>query len=195
MSASEKVKGNAHRLIQVPGYHLHPQYDMHHTRHLVEHRKAKKKEFSLNLAPMVDMFSVLVIFLIMNFSSSGEVFFISKDIKIPQASKGQPMQSFPLISVVREKVMFDAENKEGGDAIYVEDINDGQLPKMRKMLQEVRALEKQIGGEENFRGQVNLQADEGTPIEDVKKVMRVLVDEGWTGINFIIEPVGSGKGG
>lgn len=184
-------------MIQVPGYHLHPQYDMHHTRHLVEHRKAKKKDFTLNLAPMVDLFSVLVIFLIMNFSTNGEVFFISKDIKIPQASKGQPMQSLPLISVVKDTVMFDAENKEGGDALSVEDINDGQLPKMRKMLQNVRSLETQIGGEANFRGQVNLQADENTPIEDVKKVMRVLVDEGWTGINFIIEATGTpgAKGG
>lgn len=190
--ASDKVKGHSARLIQIPGYHLHPQFDMHHTRHLVEHRKAKKKEFTLNLAPMVDMFSILVIYLIMNFSSTGEVFFISKDIKIPQASKGQPMQSFPLISVVREKVMFDAENKEGGEALYVEDLKDGQLPSLRKMLQEIRNIEKQIGGDTNFRGQINLQADEKTPIEDVKKVMRVLIDEGWTGINFIIEPVGAG---
>ena len=191
MSANDKVVGFAERLVQIPGYHLHPQYDLVHTRHLVDQRKSKKKTFHLNLAPMVDMFSILVIYLIMNFSSSGEVFFISKDIKIPQASKGQPMQSFPLISVVADKVMFDAENKEGGDALYVEDINDGQLPKLRKMLQNIKEVEKQIGGDAGFRGQINLQADEKTPIEDVKKVMRVLIDEGWTGINFIIEPTGT----
>jgi biopolymer transport protein ExbD len=188
MSGDEKVKGSMHRLVQVPGYHLHPQFDMAHTRHLVNNRKAKKKSFTLNLAPMVDMFSILVIYLIMNFSSTGEVFFISKDIKIPKASKGQPLQSFPLISVVKEKVMFDAENKDGGEALYVEDINEGQLPKLRQMLKNVKEIERQIGGEKNFRGQINLQADERTPIEDVKKVMRVLIDEGWTGINFIIDP-------
>lgn len=192
--SSEKVKGHTHRLIQVPGYHLHPQFDMTHTRHLVEHRKAKKKDFTLNLAPMVDMFSILVIYLIMNFSSNGEVFFVSKDIKLPKASKGQALQSYPLISVVKDKVMFDAENKEGGAPLYVEDIKDGQLPEFRKMLKQVRDIEKQIGGVEHFRGKVNLQADEATPIEDVKKVMRVLIDEGWTGINFIIDPIEGGGG-
>jgi biopolymer transport protein ExbD len=190
MASNDKVKGNSPRLVKIPGYHIHPQFDMSHTRHLIEYRKAKKKSFHLNLAPMVDMFSILVIYLIMNFSSSGEVFFISKEIKIPQASKGQPMESFPLISVVKETVMFDAENKENGEALYVEDINEGQLPKLRKMLKHVRSVEKQIGGDAAFRGQINLQADENTPIEDVKKVMRVLIDEGWTGINFIIEPIG-----
>jgi biopolymer transport protein ExbD len=90
--------------------------------------------------------------------------------------------------VVKEKVMFDAENKDGGEALYVEDINEGQLPKLRQMLENVKEIERQIGGEKNFRGQINLQADERTPIEDVKKVMRVLIDEGWTGINFIIDP-------
>ncbi len=188
MSENEKVKGNMNRLVQVPGNHIHPQFDMAHTRHLIGHRKAKKKSFTLNLAPMVDMFSILVIYLIMNFSSTGEIFFVSKDIIIPKASKGQPLQSFPLISVVKEKVMFDAENADGGESLYVEDINEGQLPKLRKMLQAMRKIERQIGGEKNFRGQVNLQADEKTPIEEVKKVMRVLVDEGWTGINFIIDP-------
>jgi biopolymer transport protein ExbD len=191
MSATDKVKGFSHRLIQIPGYHLHPQFDMVHTRHLIEQRKSKKKSFHLNLAPMVDMFSILVIYLIMNFSSSGEVFFISKEIKIPQASKGQPMQSFPLISLVAEKVIFDAESKEGGEALYVEDINDGDLPKLRKMLQSLKEIEKQIGGDAASRSQINLQADEKTPVEDVKKVMRVLIDEGWTGINFIVEPTGS----
>lgn len=186
---SDKVKGSSARLIEIPGYHIKPQYDLVHTRHLVDMRRHKGKSFHLNLAPMVDMFSVLVIYLIMNFSATGEVFFMSKDIVIPQASKGRPMESYPLVSIVREKVLFDAEDKGGGGGLYAEDIHVGSMPELRRMLEKIKKLEEEIGGPKNFKGQINIQADEKTSMNDVKKVMRVLIEEGWTGINFIVEPL------
>jgi biopolymer transport protein ExbD len=186
--SQDKVKGKTHRLLSTPGYHLHPQYDLHHTRWLVEERKHKKRGFSLSLAPMVDMFSILVIYLIMNFSTTGEVFFVSKDIVIPKASKGNVMQSFPLLSVVGGTVMFETEESPGQMGIYIEEINDGQVPKLRETLKQLKKIELQISGSDKFKGQINLQADENAPIEDVKKVMRVLVDEGWAAINFLVEP-------
>jgi biopolymer transport protein ExbD len=185
--ANDKIKGNASRLIQVPGYHIHPQWDLVHTRHLIHERRHKKKSFHLNLAPMVDMFSILVIYLIMNFSSSGEVFFISKQVSMPKASKGIPMQSYPLISIIGDKISFDAENIEGS-ALYVEELNDQKVPQLRNVLKKIKSIEVEIGGEKNFKGQVNLQADQETSVENVKKVMRVLIEEGWTGINFLVIP-------
>lgn len=185
--ASDKVKGHASRLIQVPGYHIHPQWDLVHTRHLIHERRNKKKSFHLNLAPMVDMFSILVIYLIMNFSTSGEVFFISKEVNMPKAAKGLPMQSFPLVSLIGDKITFDAENVEGG-ALYVEEVNDQKVPKLRSVLNKIKLIEVEIGGDKNFKGQINLQADENASVENVKKVMRVLIEEGWTGINFLVQP-------
>ncbi len=188
MSAN-KLKGYSARLIQVPGYHLHPQYDLVHTRHVLDERKSKKKSFHLNLAPMVDMFSILVIYLIMNFSANGDAFFMSKPVNLPRASKGVVLQSFPLISVVKNKIVFDAESTEGGAPLYVEEINDQQSPKLRDMLRKVAALERKISNSDKIRGQINLQADKDASVEEVKKVMRILIDEGWTGINFIVDPI------
>lgn len=189
MSVSDLLKGNSKRLIKVPGYHIHPQFDMVHTRALIEERRHKKRSFSLSLAPMVDMFSILVIYLLMNFSSSGEVFFVSKDIVIPKATKGTPMKSFPLLSVVNGRVSFEAEALAGGQGpVTGEELSAPDLPKLREMLQHLKKLSNQISAGEEARNQVNIQADENTPVDDVKKVMRVLVDEGWTGINFIVDP-------
>lgn len=188
MSSIGKVKGSAERLIHIPGYHIHPQFDLVHTRHLVEERRVQKKTFALSLAPMVDMFSILVIYLLMNFSTSGEIFFVSRDITIPNSRSGQPMESHPLISVLKGKIFFDAENPQGGKAYGVSENNDQQVPQLRAMLKKMRDIELKIGGEKNFRGKVNIQADVNTEIEEVKKVMRVLIEEGWLGINFIVNP-------
>ncbi len=184
--ASNKTKGHGARLIQVPGYHIHPQYDLIHLRNLLHARRNKAQSFHLNLAPMVDMFSILVIYLIMNFSTTGEVFFISKSVVLPKASKGIPMESYPLLSLVGDNVVFDAENIEG-KPLYIEEPNDQKVPQLREVLRKIRSIEAEIGGNKNFKGQVNLQADENTSIENVKKIMRVLIEENWTGINFIVE--------
>lgn len=185
--ADDKIKGSAARVITVPGYHILPKYDLVHTRHILNERRTKKKTFSLPLAPMVDMFSILVIYLLMNFSTSGDIFFVSKDIIIPKAKKGTPIRSFPLISLVNGMVIFDAEKVEGRPASTTE-VNDQQVPKLRAMLRKLKAISEQIGAPANMRGQVNIQADEKTPVEEVKKVMRVLIDESWTGMNFVVEP-------
>lgn len=136
---------------------------------------------------MVDMFSILVIYLLMNFSSTGEVFFVGKDIKIPQVSKGVPMQSYPLVSVVGDKVMFDALD-QNGRSVYVEEKNDGKSERLRVMLKQMKRMEEQIAGSQTFRGQINIQADESMEVEHVKRVMQILIDEGWSTINFIVEP-------
>lgn len=190
MSSSDKLKGNSARTITVPGYHIHPEWDLVHTRRHIHERHSNKSSFHLNLAPMVDMFSILVIYLIMNFSTTGEAFFIGRNIVIPKADHGKPLQSFPLVSLVKDKIFFDAEGTDGKDSIYAEEQNDGNSQKLRAMLKQIKDTEVIIGGKDFFRGQINLQADDSASVEDVKRIMRVLIEEGWNSINFIIEPKG-----
>ena len=98
------------------------------------------------------------------------------------------MQSFPLISIVGNKIFFEAQKEEGEPNETISEINDQTTPQLRAMLKRQKAFQDQVGGPVNLRGQVNIQADEKTPIEEVKKVMRVLIEENWTGINFIVDP-------
>lgn len=139
------------------------------------------------LTPLVDLFSILVIYLIMNFSSTGEVYFIAKDIKIPEVTKGTPLQSFPLVSIVDNKILFDAmgSNKK---SIFVEELSDGVNTRLRETLRLYKKIEEQIVGTESFKGQINIQADKNIDAEEVKKAMRILIEEGWTTINFVVEP-------
>jgi biopolymer transport protein ExbD len=188
MSGGSKTKGSAARLITVPGYHIHPQWDLVHLRSILNEKKSKKPKFGLTLAPMVDLFSILVIYLIMNFSTDGEIYFVSKDVSLPRATKGTPIQSLPLVSIVGDKIYFDSEKGvEAGAPGNQSEPNDGQSPQLRSFLRQLRNFYAQLNPTE-AKTKVNLQADEKTPVEEVKKVMRVLSEEGWTGINFVVDP-------
>ncbi len=185
---NDKIRGNQQRLIKTPGYHIHPQYDLHQTRLIIEERKNKKGGFHLSLAPMVDLFSVLVIYLLINFSTTGEAFFVSKDIKIPKASKGQPLKSFPLVSIFNDKVIFDMED-ERKRIVTISEPNDELNPQLREMLRSIKSVNDLVSEEAGSAArQVNLQADRDIEVNEVKKVLRVLIDEGWTGINFVVDP-------
>ena len=72
--------------------------------------------------------------------------------------------------------------------ITISEPNDGKNPQMRDLLRRLKAVDAQIHPGQAFKGQINLQADLKTPVDDIKKVMRVLIEEGWTGINFVVDP-------
>ena|SRR5438046_2122640 len=61
----------------------------------------------LTLTSLVDVMTIIVIFLLMNFSANGEVLYMSKDIKLPDAYHGSQLDRAPVISVSPEAVTFD----------------------------------------------------------------------------------------
>lgn len=60
---------------------------------------AKSGDVVLNVTALVDMMMVLVIFLVMNFNASGEMLFLSKDMKMATASNGVEVTRVPIIGI------------------------------------------------------------------------------------------------
>ena len=53
----------------------------------------------LLLTALIDAFSILVIFLLMNFSANGEIIFMGKGIELPKAAKGESLERNPVVKV------------------------------------------------------------------------------------------------
>jgi biopolymer transport protein ExbD len=70
---------------------------------IVKGRKATNAD--LNVVPMVDMMTMLVIFLLQQFSSTGEVLYMQKDIKLPTAQHGQMIEIAPVVAVSGQQVV------------------------------------------------------------------------------------------
>lgn len=167
-----------------PGYHLRPTYDLKALRKRRTSGGAKSLAADLPVVSLIDMFSILVIYLLMNFSATGEVFFIQKDLKLPQAVHAHPLESAPLITVGPQDVTLQTE-KVGENPVVVQEANE-DLPKLAAALRELRKTEETIKPGQPFRGKVNIQADEDTPLIYIKRVMKTCVVEGWTGIHFAV---------
>src|SRR5438552_489597 len=138
------------RTIVKPGYHLKPKYDLKGLRKHLHHGTPPSIIVELPLTSMIDMFTILVIFLLMNFSATGEIFFIQKNIKLPEATHIRPLESAPLISVSTQGVTLEAQNV-GDNPLKLEE-SDQNLPKLAAALKQIKAIEETIHPGEAFKG-------------------------------------------
>lgn len=141
----------------------------HHllTRKQKKGRAKKALLVGLMLTSLVDMFSMLVCFLLQTFSSSPEIF-VAKDIKLADAFSGTEVKVAPVLSVSKT-------------ALYLDQKEIGSLDKVLKSPAPlVKGLEvlRQKWGKENpgkpYPGEINLQADRDMASTDVAKIMGLL---------------------
>ena len=85
--------------IKKPKPHLMDSVKLKTAKKHLEKKAGRSVDVALNLTPMIDMFVVLVIFLLMTFSTSGEILFIQKDIELPKAEMTDELEQAPVITI------------------------------------------------------------------------------------------------
>ena len=158
--------------------------------------RGKKQGYaSLMLTSLVDMFTIIVIFLLMNFSANGEVLYMSKDIKLPDAYHGAQLERAPVISVSGDSVTFDGKlllstaDLEKGDVLNVPELEDALRDEKRRY-EQIHANDP----DHPFKGLVNVQADRRIAFKVIKRVMFACNQSGFGNINFAaLSREGAGK--
>jgi biopolymer transport protein ExbD len=140
---------------------------------------------ALTLTSLVDVMTIIVIFLLMNFSANGEVLYMSKDIRLPDAYHGAQLERAPVISVSADAVTFDGRmllstgDLEKGDALNVPELEDALRDEKRRY-----EAVHQNDPDHPFRGLVNVQADRRIAFKVIKRVMFACNQSGFANINF-----------
>lgn len=154
---------------------------------------------SLNLTAMVDMFTTIVIFLLQTFSASGEISFMQKDLKIPDADQASVLNELgPVVTLFRGQILID-----GKTVGKVEELDEAEagIPKLAEELTKAREAQEKLDERRGkprdpnqpFSGHVIVQADKETDFMLVRKAIFSVNEAGWAHIQFIVR--GTGKGG
>lgn len=184
---SKEAQSSIDRVIVAPGYHISPKYDLEGFRKRVDQNDEKEYDVVLPLTSMIDMFSMLVIFLLLNFSATGEAYFVNKDIKLPEAMNAQAIESMPLVSIVGNTVSLDSA-VVGSNPITVKSNNES-MPALARELKRLKGLiQNQKAAGIPTKDGINFQADQTTDVVYIKRVMTVLITEGFSKINFVVRP-------
>ena len=187
--------------------HIRNQRQSHRFFHMhllsVEGHGGLVSDVHLNIVPLVDMMMVLVIFLVMNFNATGEMLFLSKDMKMPQAEHGGEVTRVPIVSISynpedqKRTLYFEGEPIAELNAIDPESV-DWLIPELEEKLTDNRARFEAVGGEraaelnpeEDPTTTVNVQVDKST---DYMLVKRVLYTCEQAGYGRIRRAVGDGR--
>jgi biopolymer transport protein ExbD len=153
-------------------------------------RKATNAE--LNVVPMVDMMTMLVIFLLQQFSATGEVLYMQKDIKLPDAHHGQMIEVAPVVTIsaneitVVGKKVADIADLERDSYLNIPGIEEGLRDEKKKW-----EFMHQRDQDKQWKGVVNVQADGGVPYRIVRRVLHSCEVAGYSNHNLATLDAGS----
>ncbi|MCM2352976.1 MAG: biopolymer transporter ExbD [Pseudobdellovibrio sp.] len=184
--------------IQKPG-------QRHRYHRLLKRRGGKRSVTAiLSLTAMVDMFTVLVIFLLQNYNSTGEILYIPKEVTLPKAARVNELKPAVVVTVSAKEVLIDrtsvatfAEVQASTDwvipnlrdqvRVLLEKAKSDQEAKLQNKIRNV--VDKTVGNEEvdpNAWRKVTLQADKDMDYLTLKKVMYSIYEAGGGPINFAV---------
>lgn len=137
----------------------------------------------LMLTPMVDMFTLLVLYLVQSFGSTGEILHISKELQMPTARHGQQMMLRPVVSIAGGVVLVD-----GVEAARLPDARDtGPLHGLETRLRDLAAISDTFhGGAAGVHKSVNVQADRLLPYGELRRVLETCQLAGYGGVHLAV---------
>ncbi len=158
----------------------------------------------LSLTAMVDMFTVLVVFLLQNFGADAGVLYMPSEVELPKAESIKNMKPSVVVSISPKQIFVDeipvftfaalkAQNEwliEPLKAQVIEALKKAKekqetetQSKLRTML---NAGKETPQDDVNAWNKVTVQADKGMDFLTVKKVMYTVTEAGAGEINFAV---------
>ena len=147
---------------------------------------------SLNLTAMVDMFTILVIFLIQLFTA--DTVSLSDKIKTPTVVFGTKLEDPGTVVMMNNEglLLVDSQTipeSEMGDELAAQ--AGASIPGLVKLLTEQREFREKIEGRDDtqsYQGLLIVQADIKTDFRLVRRVIGSANEAGWARFKFVATP-------
>ncbi len=171
---------------------------------------SRSSNISLNLVPFVDMMTMLVTFLLMVFSSTGELLQAQRGLDLPTAESKNTLQKAPVIIVTKSEITYqgqlvstvEAALRDDGagfkiDALYErlqsaaerikEDVNMGRYKEFEKACEDAKNNIRPQPGKICPDGLAILQADESTDARLINKIVNTAKAAGFDNLLFAVK--------
>lgn len=179
--------------------------ERHRYHNILSKRKGKRDVTALlSLTAMVDMFTVLVIFLLQNYNATGEILYIPKEVVLPKASSVRELKPAHVVTISNKEILLDKDPVATFDDVKASE--DWNIENLKVQLQEALAKSKaeqesklqnkirdvvestrgETEEDPNAWSKVTIQADKGVDFLTVKKVLFTVTEAGAGEINFAV---------
>lgn len=154
-----------------------------------KHRK-RETQVSLRLTSMIDMFTILLVFLLKNFSAEGQVITMAPDLNLPESTAQQAPEGSSIVAVTSDWILLDGKQV----AAVAEVMSSSQLliPGLSNELKKLRMISESVGElsyEMGFKGKISIQGDKEIPYQLLKKVMYTCGQMGYNDILLAVTKI------
>ena len=159
----------------------------------------------LSMTALVDMFTVLAVFLLQNYQTTGEVIEISDKVILPKASAVKEIKAATVVTISKSNIQVNKENVATFQTVKEQE--DWMIQPLQQKLQDAfkeldnrrrvlglgaikqavdNAKEKNAKQEKEDDTRVTVQADKTVDFLTLKKVMYTVTESGASQINFAV---------
>ncbi|MEM1417703.1 MAG: biopolymer transporter ExbD [Myxococcota bacterium] len=159
-------------------------------------RRPKHEHHGLNIYPMMDMMTILLVFMVMQFASSSAASITqNEELQIPYSTSTVELMEYTPVQISRNSIIVDGEqilelrngvvdpsNKQGGG-------NGFLITPLFREMQRIAELKKLIAAQNArraFEGDVQIIADHRTPFRTLAEVVYTLGQSEFKNMRFIV---------
>jgi biopolymer transport protein ExbD len=144
---------------------------------------------SLNLTALVDMMTMLVVFLLMTFSATGEILMVQKGLTLPDAAQKEELKRAPIVCITADAITFNGEPMADPRTLIADTSMEWKIVELYERLKvEKQQLELSTNDEQKnqLRGLLILQADKGVDAKVLNRVMKTCYAAEYPNIMFAV---------
>ncbi|MFE8069822.1 biopolymer transporter ExbD [Marinobacteraceae bacterium S3BR75-40.1] len=156
---------------------------------LKRHHRRGKHQGKLNLVSLMDIFTILVFFLMVNSSSDVQVLNQDNAIKLPESSADTPPADVLALAVTDRYILVNGQPVVQRDEFSA---YDGDVEPVLKKELDYQARRSSVPPTEMGRP-ITILADQAVPYGLLKKIMSTCVDAGYASINLAVNQAAKGK--
>ncbi len=152
----------------------------------------KKMSYHINITSMMDMMTIILVFLLKNYSSDPTTLTNVDNLVLPNSiSKKPPKEVHLQIAVTNDMILVDDQPiSPTNDVRRIPQENpDPEIPKLKEKLEYCYAQEEEMvkmGALNKIRGKVVVQLDKNIEFDVLYKVMHTCGKVGFNNMNFAV---------
>jgi len=158
---------------------------MRDTRRMKRMARSRRKITGLNLTPLMDVFTILVFFLLFHSAGAADIVESPKHIKLPESVVETKPRETVVIMVSPEVVLV-----QGEAVIGTPELLDDRIRSVAQITERLTHLERNIIGISTKTvaesKEITLLADKTIPFKVLKKIMSTCTDSGYGRISLAV---------
>jgi biopolymer transport protein ExbD len=152
----------------------------------------KSSNIEIPLIPFIDFLIVLVVFLLISFSASGELLAQKPNLTMPKASNVVNVETAPVIAV--DPIVVTLDGRRMADTATL--AADPKVERIEQLIQDLETMKRNwsiLHPQEPFPGQVIMQADVSIDFRVIKKLMFSASQAGYANVSFAVNRINKGE--